>query len=139
MHPNRGSKMRFLFRFFTSTKTFTEKVSELEKKIIYLETQLETVKMANNKPVPAKSTEKPKENQPNIKIEHLQVDQIIIEKVDYANNFGQLGIRDLSGRLNIGTSYEGNISKQVEEHIEEKIQEKLGKMAKVHFRAKEET
>lgn len=138
--------MRFFSRYFTSTKTFTEKISELEKKISHLEFQInmvketvrETVKESDKKEF-KNSGEPPKEKQPSIKIEHLQVDKIIIQKIDYANNFGQLGIRDLSGKLNIGTSYEGNISKQVEEKIEEKITEKLGKMAKVHFRAKKET
>lgn len=126
--------MRILFRIFTSTKQFTKKISELEKKIAGLEENLKEVK--ERQIIPPKSTDPPQNNEdpPTIKIEHLQVDQIIIEHLDYANNFGQLGIKDLSGKLNIGTSYEGDISKQVEE----KVAEKLGNKAKVNVRAKKE-
>lgn len=139
--------MRFFLRYFTSTKTFTEKISELEKKISHLEFQINLVKESVKETKETKKTEsinsaeppKEKENQPTIKIEHLQIEKIIIQKMDYANNFGQLGIRDLSGKLNIGTTYEGTISRHVEEKLEEKIEEKLGKTAKVHFRAQKET
>lgn len=121
-------------------------MKELEKRISNLETQINLVKQIKESEQITKPAtegkplekEKPKEQQPSINIQHLQVEKIIIQKVDYANNFGQLGIRDLSGKLNIGTSYEGNISKEVEEKIEEKVQEKLSKMAKVHFRPKKE-
>jgi hypothetical protein len=123
--------MRFLFRFFTSNKLFTQKVLELEKKISLLEANIQVVK-AETGPSPKSDNQ---ENAPTINIEHLQVDQIIIEHLDYANNFGQLGIKDLSGKLNIGTSYEGDISKQ----IDEKLAEKLGKMAKVNLRAKKDS
>lgn len=138
--------MRFIFRYFMSTKTFTKKITELEGKISSLEIKIKALQDApKTKPVVAQEAAKdipkepPKEQKPTIKIEHLQVDKIIIQKMDYANNFGQLGIRDLSGKLNIGTSYEGNIPKQIEEVMEEKIEEKLGKLAKVQFRAKKET
>lgn len=69
-----------------------------------------------------------------IKVDHLQVDQIIIEKLEYANNFGQLGIKELTGKLNIGTTYDGDISKKVTE----KMDEKLKKHAKINIRAKKD-
>ncbi|MGG3470115.1 hypothetical protein ABES02_21845 [Neobacillus pocheonensis] len=119
--------MRFLFRFFISKKAFTQKISELEKKIADLEANFHGSNTASEEP-------SNKESQPTIKIEHLQVDKIIIEHLDYANNFGQLGIRELSGKLNIGTSYEGDLTKLVDQ----KIAEKLEKQAKVNLRAKKE-
>lgn len=119
--------MRFLFRFFISKKVFTQKISELEKKLSDLETYINESKQTNE--VPPQN-----ENQPTIKIEHLQVDKIVIEHLDYANNFGQLGIKELSGKLNIGTSYEGDLTKLVDQ----KIAEKLNKQAKVNVRAKKE-
>jgi hypothetical protein len=122
--------MRFIFRLFTSNKLFTKKILELEKKISELEVTLQKVKKGSE---PHQSPVN-KEDPPTINIEHLQVDKIIIEHLDYANNFGQLGIKELSGKLNIGTSYEGDISKQ----IDEKVAEKLGSMAKVNLRAKKE-
>jgi hypothetical protein len=70
-----------------------------------------------------------------IKIEHLTVDRIMIEKLDYANNFGQLGIKELSGKLNIGSSYEGDFSKLVEE----KLNKKLGPQAKINLRTKKDS
>ena len=106
---------------------------ELEKKISNLEANIKVVK-EENIPIPNQSPEN-QETAPIINIEHLQVDKIIIEHLDYANNFGQLGIKELSGKLNIGTSYEGDISKQ----IDEKVAEKLGNMAKINLRAKKES
>jgi hypothetical protein len=124
--------MRFIFRHFTSNKLFTKKILELEKKILELEGTINKVKDENGPPHKPDNIEK--ENAPTITIEHLRVDKIIIEHLDYANNFGQLGIKELSGKLNIGTSYEGDISKLVDE----KVAEKLGTMAKVNLRAKKE-
>ncbi|NHC17922.1 hypothetical protein G6554_06510 [Bacillus sp. MM2020_4] len=91
---------------------------------------------AETKTVPNNLSEaQTKESSPTIQIEHLQVDKIVIEHLDYANNFGQLGIKELSGKLNIGSTYEGDIS----DIINEKVKEKLGKeAAKVNFRAKKE-
>ena len=123
--------MRFLFGLFTSNKLLTQKILELEDKISVLEDKIQIVK-EETEPPPSSDNH---ENAPVIHIEHLQVDKITIEHLDYANNFGQLGIKELSGKLNIGTSYEGDISKQ----IEEKVAEKLGTMAKVNFRAKKES
>ncbi|NRD78965.1 hypothetical protein HPT25_16495 [Bacillus sp. BRMEA1] len=124
--------MRFLFRYFITRKKFTQKISELEKKISFLEASLTKEKTANENQVNSKPLIQ--ESTPNIIIEHIHVDQIVIEHVDYANNFGQLGIKDLSGKLNIGTTYEGDLTKL----LDEKIAEKLGKQAKVNLRAKKE-
>lgn len=46
-----------------------------------------------------------KEAQPTIWIETLNVEHLVVEQVDLNNNFGQLGIKELNGRLNIGTTY----------------------------------
>ncbi|RDI43171.1 hypothetical protein [Falsibacillus pallidus] len=48
-----------------------------------------------------------------INIENLNVDKVIVESLEYSNNFGQLGIKELTGKLNIGTSYEGKSSKKL--------------------------
>lgn len=100
-------------------------------------------------PSAAQTKEHPPETEqaPSINIEHIQVDKIIIEKLDYANNFGQLGIKELSGKLNIGTSYEGDISKAASEKLKQKLQaqqkdkdsnEGTEGKAKVNFRSKKE-
>ena len=125
--------MRFIFRLFTSKKTFTKKISELEKKIHSLESKINDVK-TEVKSISTPAEKKENDNPPTIQINHLQVDQIVIEHLDYANNFGQLGIKELSGRLNIGSSYEGDISEQVNEIVKQK----LGKEAAVNIKAKKE-
>lgn len=125
--------MRFIFRLFTSNKTFTKKISELENKISSLESKIIEVKTeVNSISVPAEKKEK--DSPPTVQINHLQVDQIVIEHLDYANNFGQLGIKELSGKLNIGSTYEGDIS----EKVKEIVNQKLGKEATVNIKAKKE-
>jgi len=125
--------MRFIFRLFTSNKTFTKKISELENKIYSLESKINDVK-TEVKSISIPASKKENDSPPTIQINHLQVDQIVIEHLDYANNFGQLGIKELSGRLNIGSSYEGDISEQVNEIVKQK----LGKEAAVNIKAKKE-
>jgi hypothetical protein len=129
--------MQFLNRFFNHEKPANQKkLLHLEKKIAELETILKKDKQELLQKIHSVTTEKgkEKEEQPTFKIEHLQIDKIVIEKLDYANNFGQLGIKELSGKLNIGTSYEGDFSKEAEE----KLKEKVGPQAKVNLRAKKE-
>ncbi|MGG5253941.1 hypothetical protein ACQYAD_10625 [Neobacillus sp. SM06] len=101
---------------------------DLEKKVSKMETFLKE-KQTESTPKKQTTPEK-KEEPPTIHIENIQIDKVVIEKLDYANNFGQLGIKDLSGKLNIGTSFEGDIAKAAEEKINQK--------AKVQIRAKKE-
>jgi hypothetical protein len=129
--------MQFLNRLFNHDKPANQKkLMHLENKIAELEAVLKKDKQELLQKIHAVTNEKGKvkEEQPTFKIEHLQIDKIVIEKLDYANNFGQLGIKELSGKLNIGTSYEGDLSKEVEE----KLKEKVGPQAKVNLRAKKE-
>jgi len=126
--------MRFLFRLFTSNKTFSKKISDLEKKISLLESSLSEVKTKAEAKTVTIPSENSNNSSPTVHIDHLQVDKIIIERLDYANNFGQLGIRELSGKLNIGSTYEGDFSEQ----INDIVNKKLGKQAKVNFKAKKE-
>ncbi|MEH7093319.1 hypothetical protein [Neobacillus vireti] len=125
--------MQFFFRLFTSNKTFTKKISELENKLSSLESKINDV---NNevKSISIPTAKKENDNPPMVQINHLQVDQIVIEHLDYANNFGQVGIKELSGRLNIGSTYEGDIS----EKVNEIVKQKLGKEATVNIKAKKE-
>lgn len=130
-----------------------KKISELEKKITSIDTKISEVNAgvkdeviaavhaavkaevkAAIKSLPITSEKQEKVNSTSIQIDHLQVEKIVIEHLDYANNFGQLGIKELSGKLNIGSTYEGDIS----EKMNEIVKEKLGKEAKVNFKAKEE-
>lgn len=129
--------MGWLFRFSRRKVRSQKMLLELERKISALEHQLHSkilidketwLRILENKDSP------PTDAPATIHVDHLQVDKIIIEKLDYSNNFGQLGIKDISGKLNIGTNYEGDFSKE----ISEKLTEKLGNQAKVNFRAAKE-
>ncbi|MFC0215747.1 hypothetical protein ACFFK0_25450 [Paenibacillus chartarius] len=40
-----------------------------------------------------------------IVVEHIHIDKVVVDKVEYHNNFGALGIKELSGKLNIGANY----------------------------------
>jgi len=42
---------------------------------------------------------------PPIVIERLHVERLIIESLEYSNNIANLGIKELSGSLNIGVTY----------------------------------
>jgi hypothetical protein len=123
--------MRFLYRFFIHDKQSSQKVLELEKRISVLENEVMKSKEDLLKELNLLDSKNNKDPQPVIKIEHLKIDKIIIDKIDYANNFGQVGIKELSGKLNIGSSYDGDFSKLVEE----KLNEKLGPQAKINLRA----
>ncbi|TLS37610.1 hypothetical protein [Pseudalkalibacillus caeni] len=46
------------------------------------------------------------EQMESINVEQVSVDKLIIEKLEYTNNFGALGIKELKGKLNIGATYE---------------------------------
>ncbi|ULT55297.1 hypothetical protein L1999_19595 [Neobacillus drentensis] len=125
--------MQFFFRLFTSNKTFTKKISELENKITSLESKINEVN-TEVKSISIPAAKKESDRPPTVQINHLQVDQIVIEHLDYANNFGQVGIKELSGKLNIGSTYEGDIS----EKVNEIVKQKLGKEATVNIKAKKE-
>lgn len=49
------------------------------------------------------STTKRPENP--IVIRELKVDKILLDKYEQSNNFGNLGVKDISGQLNIGVTY----------------------------------
>jgi hypothetical protein len=127
--------MRFLHRFFAHDQQSSQKVFELEKRISDLENVVKKNKEELLRELTLLDPKKNLEAQPMIKIEHLTVDRIMIEKLEYANNFGQLGIKELSGKLNIGSSYEGDFSKLVEE----KLNKKLGPQAQINLRTKKDS
>lgn len=77
---------------------------ELKKKISFLETNIEElkdtvakIKMEKQEPIEPKD--------PPIIIEKIHIDKIVLDKYELNNNFGQLGIKELKGKLNIGATY----------------------------------
>ncbi|WP_128894790.1 hypothetical protein [Longirhabdus pacifica] len=43
--------------------------------------------------------------QPPVKVENIHVDHISLDKLEFNNNFKQLEVNELTGKLNIGANY----------------------------------
>ncbi|UAC49875.1 hypothetical protein K6959_08975 [Bacillus aquiflavi] len=95
----------------------SEKHANKQKKIF----EKQTVKYIEDKIV------QEKQHEPNyiFNVEHLYVEKVVIDKLEHSNNFGQLGIKELTGKLNIGSNYEGKMSKKAIAAKAQKPEKKL--------------
>lgn len=127
-----SKKKGFSVKAWIFPKSASSHISALLSKITDLEERLAKLEIPEKNPKDIDITQN--EAPPSVHIENLRVDKIIVEKLDYTNNLGQLGIKELTGRLNIGTSYEGT------EKVEKKVAKKMKDLekAKVNFRSKPE-
>lgn len=87
--------LKSLFHLFFKNdpymKKVSDKLSELENKVKCLEEiEIKTKKESL---------------QPPVIIEKLSIDRLIVEKFELNNNFGQLGVKELKGTMNIGATY----------------------------------
>ncbi|MBO0962761.1 hypothetical protein J1P26_24010 [Neobacillus sp. MM2021_6] len=95
----------------------------LKKKLASLENDLEEMKKAlsviqeQEKGV-QETTVITKE--PPIIIEKINIEKIILDKYELNNNFGQLGIKELKGKLNIGATYGSEYTPNLNEEEKEK-------------------
>jgi hypothetical protein len=124
------------FRFLRKSSS-RKKLLELESRLAALEHQVQKNHMINQEAlnaIPETKNSLIAKAPATIHVEHLEVEKIIVEKLDYANNFGQLGIKELTGKLNIGTNCEGDFAKE----ITDKVKKKIGDRAKVNFHAGKE-
>jgi hypothetical protein len=96
--------MSFKDLFLIFSKKDYEKV--LMKKIASLEMNIEELKktLSANEEINQHGTES-KMQEPPIIIEKITIEKIILDKFELNNNFGQLGIKELKGKLNIGATY----------------------------------
>lgn len=56
-----------------------------------------------------------------IVVEHIRIDRVVVDKIEYHNNFGALGIKELKGKLNIGANYsltEDGLPEEAKEGLE---------------------
>ena len=123
------TSMSFKDIFVIFTKNDHEK-KELEQKIASLQLNMEELKktvseLENTKPqvVNVKSEEPP------IIIEKINIEKIILDKYELNNNFGQLGIKELKGKLNIGATYGSEFIPKPNE--EEKVEKSMTEREKV--------
>jgi len=80
--------------------------NEYQKKLTFLENDLKDLKLTLNslKDQLHQSAEADKKDPPII-IEKVNIEKIVLDKYELNNNFGQLGIKELKGKLNIGATY----------------------------------
>jgi hypothetical protein len=69
-------------------------LTELWKRITSIEQQLEQIKNSGEEA-----------RTPPIIVENINIEKVLADKVEYHNNFGALGIKELTGQLNIGANY----------------------------------
>ncbi|WP_040208671.1 hypothetical protein [Neobacillus jeddahensis] len=90
-------------------KELKKKLLSLEKNIIELKKSLQTFQNQNSIDKDVKVKEPP------IIIEKINIEKIILDKFELNNNLGQLGIKELKGKLNIGATYGGEYSPSLDE------------------------
>ncbi len=81
-----------------------EQIDELKQKIIQLEHEIKEIKKQVDEKDEANPNEQPRTDPPII-IEKINIEKLILDKYELNNNFGQLGIKELQGQLNIGATY----------------------------------
>ncbi|AGX04939.1 hypothetical protein B14911_24955 [Bacillus sp. NRRL B-14911] len=78
--------------------------------------------------IPSAQTD-PKSSPPVI-FQEFHIDRFIVDKYELTNNINQLGVKELSGQMNIGATYGGGISPQdfsgSEEESSDSLKEKEG-------------
>lgn len=92
-----------------------EQDERIKIKVKQLETELSILKESFHKfEENAVVCEKSAKEAPII-IEKINIEKIILDKYELNNHFGQLGIKELKGRLNIGATYGSEFSPKAEE------------------------
>lgn len=119
---------------------------ELKKKLSSLEINLMEIKstlQSFQEQIPTEKIIKTKD--PPIIIEKINIEKIIVDKYELNNNFGQLGIKELTGKLNIGATYGSEYTPDLEKeekgenNCREKKQEPFSeKGPRVNIKAKKD-
>jgi len=136
--------LKQLFHYFIKNDS---SLKQLKKKIILLENKLEKFQEMENALQELHEQKKEEVIQPPIVVERLNVERLIVDKVELNNNFGQLGIKELKGRLNIGATYgegmayehlkkENNDKKEESSSAEKSFREKNVQAPKVNVRSR---
>lgn len=113
-----------LFRKSEHEKELRKKLSLMELNIKELEAALHALQ--NQK----KADQGTKTNEPPIIIEKINIEKIILDKYELNNNFGQLGIKELKGKLNIGATYGGEFTPMMKNEEEEELKKEKEKAEK---------
>lgn len=125
--------LKNLFHIFRKNETKVEwqkKMLSLEKHIAELEEMVEALKEQ------AKPDKALKTTDPPIIIEKINIEKIILDKYELNNNLGQLGIKELKGKLNIGATYGSEFTPNLAEQENSKVT-KADKVEKVQSQRNE--
>jgi septum formation inhibitor MinC len=87
---------------------------ELKSKLISLELNIEELKKSL---LTSQQQAEGKTKDPPIIIEKINIEKIILDKYELNNNFGQLGIKELKGKLNIGATYGSEFTPNIDEEM----------------------
>ncbi|MEH7436999.1 hypothetical protein V7182_05845 [Neobacillus drentensis] len=113
--------LKDLFLIFNKSdyeKDLKKKLTSLELNIEELKKSLQTLQQQS----PHEETGKTKD--PPIIIEKINIEKIILDKYELNNNFGQLGIKELKGKLNIGATYGSEFQPNLDDEEEGEQQQK---------------
>jgi hypothetical protein len=131
-----------LFQSFWKNESETElkiKLKFLESNLISLKDEIKEIR---EKAIWRKYEQK---SEPPIIIEKINIEKIILDKYELNNNFGQLGIKELKGKLNIGATYGSEFTPKLDEDegekektSEEKIRKPEEKGPNINIKAKRE-
>lgn len=104
-------------------KELKEKLASLEMNLDDLKKRLMEFEQKTQKEFVQKTQPAGKEKDPPIIIEKINIEKIILDKYELNNNFGQLGIKELKGKLNIGATYGSEFTPNLKEEDEENIRD----------------
>lgn len=119
-------------------KELMKKLTLLDLSIKELETALFALQAQSQVDKTSKTTEPP------IIIEKINIEKIILDKYELNNNFGQLGIKELKGKLNIGATYGAEFTPQLDEEEknsemkQEKVEAAETSGPKINIKAKKD-
>lgn len=123
--------------YFEKINDINEKVLTLEKNVSLLnESQaylLQRISAIDEKLDNYQNTNDSKPDLPTV-IKEIHIDKFFLDKYEQNNNFAQLGIKELSGTLNIGATYEKGI---IPEQLTEQLKEGIEEMRLSHKKGKE--
>lgn len=107
------------FKSFMLIFKKSEYEKEVKSKLASLERNLQELKMAITAMEEKKQNDPPKKPaDPPIIIEKINIEKIIVDKYELNNNFGQLGIKEMKGKLNIGATYGSEFTPMLDEEEE---------------------
>ncbi|NRD80422.1 hypothetical protein HPT25_24170 [Bacillus sp. BRMEA1] len=125
-----------MFRKNEDNREIRRKLASLEMNMEMLKQSLEAIQKQSPK------DEVKKDKDPPIIIEKINIEKIILDKYELNNNFGQLGIKELKGKLNIGATYGSeftpNLEEEKTESSEKEPYQREEKKPKINIQSKKE-